>query len=178
MNPEPKERLTFQGYAHESTWARGQAWAIYGFSMSYRETGLEEFLSTAENTAVFFLDHLPEDHVPYWDLNDPAIPDTEKDASAAAIVASALLDLSLQTRNQSLAEKFRNGALSILSSLNSPAYLSNDNQAILKHCVGNKPRNSEVDVSLVYADYYFIEALLKVLRLDKTSPGFTADLDH
>ena len=177
LSPEPKERLTFQGYAHESTWARGQAWAIYGFSMCYRETGLEEFLYTAENTASFFLDQLPEDNIPYWDLNTPDIPNTEKDASAAAILASALLDLSMQTKKKSLAKKFNTGALAILSSLNSPAYLSDDNQAILKHCVGNKPHNSEVDASLIYADYYFLEAVLKVLKLDRASFDFTANPD-
>ena len=124
-----------------------------------------------------FLDQLPEDNIPYWDLNAPDIPNTEKDASAAAILASALLDLSMQTKKKSLAKKFNTGALAILSSLNSPAYLSDDNQAILKHCVGNKPHNSEVDASLIYADYYFLEAVLKVLKLDRASFDFTANPD-
>ncbi len=161
LDPHPVKRVTFQGHADESTWARGQAWAIYGFTMCHRETGDEEFLKTAQHLARFFLDHLPGDHIPYWDFNDPEIPEAERDASAAAIAASALLDLASQTNEEVLAKEFKAKALAILSSLYSEAYRSDDSQAILKHSVGNKPGNSEIDVSLVYADYYFIEALLK-----------------
>jgi len=154
-------RVTHQGYSDESAWARGQAWGLYGFTMTYRFTEDPEFLDRAEKIASFILGHpnLPEDHVPYWDYDAPGIPDEPRDASAAAITASALLELSGYSPE---GDRYRDAALKILESLSSPAYLSarGENKGfLLDHSTGNRPGNSEVDVPIIYADYYFLEAL-------------------
>lgn len=163
---EVQRKQTRQGYTDESTWARGQAWGLYGFTMTYRETGDGRFLKTAKKLADYFIDHLPADHVPYWDFNAPSIPDEERDASAGAIASSGLLELSALVSEQKLKKKYRNTALNILKSLSSPGYLAKgtDSSGILLHGVGFKQRGKEVDVSLIYADYYFIEALLRALK--------------
>jgi unsaturated chondroitin disaccharide hydrolase len=158
-------RTTHQGYSDESVWARGQAWAIYGFTMSYRYTKDKRFLRTAERAADYFVQHLPADHVPYWDFKAPGIPDEPRDASAGAIAASALLELS----GYAGAEKstfYHGAALAIIGSLCHAPYLAEGTHShgILNHAVGNKPANSEVDVSLIYGDYYFIEALVRYER--------------
>jgi len=173
FNPATGEAIrkeTRQGYADTSTWARGQAWGLYGFAMTYRETRDQRFLETAQKLADYFISHLPADHVPYWDFAAPNIPNEEKDASAAAIAASGLLELSQLATASEAQAKYRNAALNILASLSSPAYLAEgtNSSGILLHAVGNRPSGSEVDVSLIYADYYFIEALLRYLKL-KTS---------
>ncbi|MFH0991109.1 MAG: glycoside hydrolase family 88 protein [bacterium] len=159
-------RNTHQGYADESTWSRGQAWAIYGFTMTYRFTRDERFLTTAEKAADYFLSHLPEDHVPYWDFQAPAIPNEPRDASAAAITSSALFELSSFVKNAKVKERYLTAAKNILSSLCLPPYLAKgtNSRAVLNHAVGSKPGNSEVDVSLIYADYYFIEAMMRYLK--------------
>lgn len=160
-------RHTAQGYADSSTWARGQAWAVYGFTMVYRCTRDPRFLQTAEKVAAYFVDHLPEDHVPYWDFRAPDIPNEPRDASAAAIAASALLELSTFTADPDRAARWRSSAESILRSLASDTYLSTvaPSNGILLHSVTSKPANIEVDVSLIYADYYLLEALLRYRRL-------------
>lgn len=152
---------THQGYAPESVWARGQAWAMYGFTMAYRETRDEQFLNTAERAANWFITHLPEDYVPFWDFKAPSIPNEPRDASAAAIAASALFELSSLTKSKSLREKYVASSKEILSSLCRPPYLAegSSSMGILNHATGNKPANAEIDVSLMYADYYFFEAL-------------------
>lgn len=154
-------RVTWQGYSDSSVWARGQAWAIYGFTDAYHATRRPELLQTAERTADWFIAHLPTDGVPYWDFRDPAIPNVERDASAGAIAASGLLALSHETSGD-LSNKYRAAADHILTTL-CTSYLTTGTSgaSILRHAVGGRPQNSEVDVGIVYADYYLIEALLR-----------------
>ncbi len=157
--------VTHQGYADGTMWARGQAWAIYGFTMAYRETENKEFLGTAIKAVDIFLKNLPEDHVPYWDFNAPNIPNEPKDASAAAIIASALLELQKYVESAKAAS-YKDAAVKILTSLSSEAYQSREtNNAFLLHSTGHKPNESEVDASIVYADYYYIEALMRLKKL-------------
>ena len=162
-------KKTKQGYSTESTWARGQAWGLYGFTIAYRETGDPNFLQTAEETADYFVDHLPPDFVPYWDFNMPNITSEEKDTSAAAIAASGLLELSTLASTQQLQEKYYNAARNILSSLCSPAYLAEgtNSSGILLHGVQNHPGGGGIDVSLIHADHYFLEALLRYQKLSR-----------
>jgi len=156
-----EKRDTWQGYSDSSAWARGQAWAIYGFTNAYARTRRPELLAAAVKTADYFISHLPPDGVPYWDFRDPAIPNTERDASAAAIAASGLLDLARQTDPRSGA-RYKSVAEKILVSLASNYTAGPESAAILEHSVGGRPQNTEVDVGIVYADYYFVEALLKL----------------
>ncbi len=160
-------RSTHQGYADESVWARGQAWAIYGFTMTYRFTKDVRFLETAQRAADYFINHLPPDYVPYWDFMAAAIPDEPRDVSAAAITASALFELSTYSETESRQATYLDAARKMLRSLCSAPYLAKGtiSHGNLNHAVGSKPANSEVDVSLIYADYYFIEALVRYLRL-------------
>ncbi len=162
-----------QGYQAESTWARGQAWGLYGFTMTYRETGDSRFLQTARKLADFYIDNLPEDFVPFWDFDAPNIPDEPKEASAAAIAASALVELSTLVTDTGAADRYRHTARNILASLSSPAYLAegSNSSAILLHSNSNVNKNKEVDVSLIHADYYFIEALLRFQRLSEGNGG-------
>ena len=171
-------RETCQGYADNSTWARGQAWAIYGYTMTYRETGDQKYLALAKNLADFYINHpnLPDDKVPYWDFNvnqkgfvplwnyDPnKLNYIPRDASAAAIVASALLELNGFLGADG--KPYKDFAIKSLQSLASPAYLAEkhtNGNFLLKHCVGSFPHGAEIDVPLVYADYYFLEALLRL----------------
>lgn len=158
--------VTHQGYADNTMWARGQAWAIYGFTMSARETGRKDFLETAQKTADVYIKNLPADQVPYWDFNDPKIPVAPKDASAAAIVASGLLELSTLTKDKKKAAFYRTEAEKMLTSLASNDYKSGDkNHAFLMHSTGHHPNGTEIDVSINYADYYYIEALTRLKKL-------------
>lgn len=160
-------QVTHQGYADDSTWARGQAWGIYGFTVCYRETGARRYLETARTLARTYLKRLPADGIPYWDFDDPAIPDAPRDASAAAIAASALLELSGLIEDAALAENYRDAAVEMLTTLSTGAYRTFDrNSAFLDHSTGNKPRNREVDVPIIYADYYYLEALLRLRAID------------
>ncbi len=159
---------THQGYSDSSAWARGQAWGLYGYTLCYRETKKTEYLEQAEKIAEFILNHpnLPDDKVPFWDFNAPDIPNTERDASAGAIIASALLELQDYV-DESKKPKYANAAETILKSLASNKYcaaLGKNNYFVLKHSVGHKPGGVEVDVPLVYADYYFIEGLLRYIQ--------------
>lgn len=156
--------LTHQGYADSSLWARGQAWAIYGYTMVYRETQDKKFLRFAEKISDLYLSRLNKnEYVPYWDFDAPSIPNEPKDASAAAIVASALLDLSQLEDDREKAEKYQSSAILMLAELSSENYQSrNRNPSFLLHSTGHYPNSSEVDVSIVYADYYYIEALIKI----------------
>ena len=156
-----RKQMTHQGFADNSCWARGQAWAIYGFAMLYRHTRDLRYLAAAQHAADYFLKQTNPiaDHVPYWDFNAPDLPNAPRDASAAAVAASALLELSTYGRGPG---KYYKAATALLSSLCSPQYLAaagTNNFFLLKHATGNKPVNSEVDVPLVYADYYLLEAL-------------------
>ena len=165
---EVRSRETVQGYADESAWARGQAWALYGFTMMSRETSSDEYLDAAENIADMILSHLPDDGIPYWDFNAPDIPDALRDASAGAITASALIELSTTTSDSDASERYLDTARKQLLTLSSEEYLAKPGENgffLLKHCVGNMPENSEIDVPLSYADYYFLEALVRYVTL-------------
>lgn len=153
-------KRTQQGAADDSTWARGQAWGIYGFALAYKETGDEIALQTAINMANYYLNKLPEDNVPYWDFSvtDPAEP---RDTSAASIAAAGLWMLGKQVAGDD-GEVYRSASLALTDSLLNENYLVIDESksVLLKHATGNKPGDFEVDVSLIYADYYLIEAIL------------------
>ena len=162
-DPESGKHLyscTHQGYSDDSMWARGQAWGIYGFTMVYRFTREPRFLEFAQKIADAYLERLPEDKVPYWDFFDPAIPDAPRDASAAAIVASGLLELSTY-----LDGKYRSEAEAMLRSLYENYRAPENVDAFLLHSTGHHPAGSEIDYSIVYADYYYIEALLRLKNL-------------
>ncbi|WP_316735821.1 glycoside hydrolase family 88 protein [Pedobacter aquatilis] len=157
------QKVTAQGYANESAWARGQAWALYGYTMCYRETKKQEYLKQADGIANFILSSkiTPKDGVPYWDYNDPLIPNVSRDASAAAITASALYELADYSNVN--AKKYRAAADKILQSL-STNYINKPGENygfILKHSTGHRPAKSEIDVPINYADYYYLEALLR-----------------
>jgi hypothetical protein len=163
-----KTKVTAQGYSDESTWARGQSWGLYGFTMCYRFTKRQEFLDQAIHIAAFLLSHpnLPEDYIPYWDYNAPNIPNEERDASSAAIMASALLELSTYPGVDK--NKYLSAAEKIIRSLSSEKYLAKKNENgnfLLMHSVGSKPANREVDVPLNYADYYYLETLLRARKI-------------
>lgn len=176
-------RETAQGYADNSTWARGQAWAIYGYTMTYRETKDPKYLKAAIGMANWYIrnKNLPEDKVPYWDFNirekgyDPGVKSFAartkvdfRDASAAAITASALFELSGYAKKEG--KMYKAAAIKMLHSLASPAYKATEGgngNFLLKHCVGSIPHQTEIDVPLVYADYYFMEALHRYDQLLK-----------
>ena len=165
----PHAKQTHQGYADNSSWARGQAWALYGYTMMYRETNNKVYLEQARKVALFIKNHpnLPADKVPYWDFDAPDIPKAYRDASAAAIMASAFLELSSLDKSEDRIEWLKLGEQQIRS-LSSPLYLAEPNTNggfILKHSVGNFNKKSEVDVPLTYADYYYVEALLRLKRM-------------
>ncbi|RYY35026.1 MAG: glycoside hydrolase, partial [Sphingobacteriaceae bacterium] len=158
-----QEKKTAQGFANESAWARGQAWGLYGYTVMYRETKDKKYLNQAEKIAGFILNHpnLPADKVPYWDFNAPNIPNALRDASAAAITASALLELCKYAPSDE-AKKYFTAAELMLKSLSSSKYKAaagKNGGFILMHGVGHFPAGTEVDVPLTYADYYYIEAL-------------------
>ncbi len=187
VNYDPKtgkvlHKQTLQGFSDESTWARGQAWGIYGFTTAYRETKDKRFLKTATKMADFFLEHknMPTDGIPFWDynvgeagyrpdwaFNAAQFKETPRDASAAAIASSAMLELSTFATGKDKV-KYYNAAVKMLKSLSSDHYL-NTNKVnpyfLLKHSTGNLPSNREVDVPLIYADYYFLEGLLRYEKL-------------
>ena len=166
-NPENGDFIkgvTHQGYADNSTWSRGQAWAIYGFTTVFRETKDKKFLNFAKKITDVYLDRLPQDYVPYWDFDDPAIPDTSRDASAAAVVASALLELQ-QYVDSATAERYVTAAKRMLASLAGDKYRSGDKRpSFLDHSTGHRPAGSEIDYSIIYADYYYMEALLRLKK--------------
>lgn len=164
-------RKTAQGAADESAWARGQAWGLYGYTVMYRETKDKKYLDQANKIAAFYLNHpnMPADKVPYWDFNAPHIPIEERDVSAAAIACSALLELSGYADKNNRNTYF-DAAEKMLVSLSDTAYRASpgtNHNFLLKHSVGSKPAKSEVDVPLVYADYYYLEALLRYDKMRK-----------
>jgi len=181
-NPETGEvdgRKTSQGFSDSSAWSRGQAWAIYGFTMCYRFTGKPEYLATAVRAADFFINHknLPDDHIPYWDFNIGEFTDYEwaydpdrfteepRDASAAAVTASALLELKDYVEDPAKARQYRAAAVKMLTSLASPDYMAevgDNNYFLLMHSVASVPHDSSIDKPEAYADYYFLEALLRL----------------
>lgn len=182
LSGEVLHKQTLQGFSDNSTWARGQAWGIYGFTTVYRETKDPRFLKAAMKMADYFIDHpnLPTDKIPYWDFNvgqvgfkpdwnfNPAkFEETPRDASAAAIASSGLLELSTMLKGEHK-QKYFNAAVGMLKSLSTDRYLNVDHQNpyfLLKQSTGNLPSNREIDVPLIYADYYFLEGLLRYQRI-------------
>ena len=159
------EKKTAQGYADYSAWARGQAWGLYGYTVMYRCTKDPKYLAQANKIAAFITKHpnLTADKIPYWDYDSPDIPATYRDASAAAITASALLELSKYAGGEK-GNFYLNYAEQIIRALSTKAYtapIGENGGFILKHSTGHLPGNSEVDVPLTYADYYYIEAMMR-----------------
>ena len=159
-------KYTAQGYADESSWARGQAWAIYGYAICYRYTKDPRYLDMADRIYRFIFQHknLPEDYIPYWDYDAPRIPNEPRDASAAAITASALYELASFGKTE-----YRETADKIIHTLAGPAYqaiVGTNGNFLLMHSVGSIPHDNEIDVPLNYADYYFLEALTRKTKMN------------
>jgi rhamnogalacturonyl hydrolase YesR len=176
------KKSTHQGYADESAWARGQVWGLYGYTMCYRFTKDKKYLEQAEKIAAFVLNHpnMPKDLVPYWDFDAPRIPNEERDASAAAILASGLYELSVYSKKGKFYKEKANKIIESLTN-NYRSAIGENRGFILLHSTGSMPSISEVDVPLSYADYYYLEAVLrfkkikreKKLVLDKLKAIFT-----
>lgn len=159
------KKNTHQGFSHESAWARGQAWGLYGYTMCYRYTKDVSYLQLAEKIAAFILNHpnMPEDLVPYWDFNAANTPGEPRDASAAAVISSALYELSSYTTGNNYLAKADATLYSLANKYISP--FGGAKGFILLHSTGSKPSNSEVDVPLSYADYYYLEAVLRMKKI-------------
>ena len=161
------KKQTAQGYADESSWARGQAWALYGYTVCYRYTHNPKYLEQAQKVYnfIFTNKNLPKDLIPYWDYDALNIPNVPRDASAAAVTASALYEMSTYLPNQ----KYKETADEIVESLSTPAYraeVGTNGNFILMHSVGSIPHGQEIDVPLNYADYYFLESLIRKRNLE------------
>ena len=168
-----EKKCTHQGQKDDSSWARGQAWAVYGYTACYRYTGDKRYLDHARKVAGFMLDdkNMPADLVPYWDYDAPNIPNEPRDVSTAAIIASAFYEMYTYTGDGLYKQK----ADRIVESLSSPAYrapVGGNGGFLLMHSVGSIPHGSNIDVPLNYADYYFLEALIRKGRLEAGEPLF------
>ena len=157
-----RSRGTHQGFNNQSSWARGQSWAVYGFTMAYRYTKNKEYLKQAEATAKYYINYktLPKDGIPYWDFNDTSIPNSPRDVSSAAVMASALIELYSFTKNKT----YLNYANKVINTLSTDNYLLNESVKgpfILDHSTGNWPKKDEIDQPITYADYYFLEAIIR-----------------
>ncbi|QOD60941.1 glycoside hydrolase family 88 protein [Polaribacter haliotis] len=166
VNGDIRMKVTHQGYNDASVWARGQGWAIYGYTMAYRYTKDEKYLAQAEATANFYLNHknLPKDGIPYWDFEDPSIPNAPRDVSAATVISSGMVELYQYTKN----EKYLDYSKKVINSLKSEEYILEPTikaPFILKHSTGNWPKKDEMDEPIVYGDYYFLETLLRMKSL-------------
>lgn len=166
-NGDVRSTCTAQGFSDESAWSRGQAWGLYGYLTCYRKTGDKKYLEFAENIANFILndENMPEDLVPYWDYDAENIPNVPRDASSAAIIASALYEMSTYSKSHD----YKADADKIIESLSSPAYrapVGENGGFLLMHSVGSIPHNSKIDVPLSYADYYFLEALILKKKIE------------
>ncbi len=164
---------TYQGYSDISAWTWGQARGLYGYTMCYRETEHPKYLEAAEHIDGFILNdkNMPEDLVSCWDFDAPDIPNAKYDVSAAAILSSALFELSDYSVNK---KEFYNDAVRILQVLVSPEYKAVDEENgnfILKNSVGYMPKNTEVDVLLIYADYYFVGSLMRYQQRAQNNKG-------
>ena len=169
ISAQPHAKNTAQGYADGSSWSRGQAWGLYGYTMMYRETLNPRYLHQAREIGKFLMNHprLPKDKVPYWDYDAPDIPNAKRDASAAAIMASAFIELS-QLDPSALAPEWLALAEQQLRTLTSAEYLAAEGEQggfIIKHGVGHHQAGAEVDVPLTYGDYYYVEALMRMKQL-------------
>lgn len=159
---------THQGFAKESSWARGQGWGLYGFALMYRETNDEKYLEIATKIADYIIGKLSNDYIPYWDFDDPKTPNVPRDTSAAALYASALLELQAYVSNKNK-QTYIEVAQNILNQLESETYTKKatlESPFILNHATGNLPANSEIDVPIIYADYYYVEALVRAKNLN------------
>ena len=171
-NPETGEvnmKCTHQGYSDESAWARGQAWGLYGYTMMYAFSGEERYLAQAENIAKALIPRLPEDGIPFWDFDAPN-GEEHRDTSAGAIMASALVQLSTLTKDAEASKCYLATAEKQMRSMATPKYLaepSTNCSFLLRRSVGHFKGNSEIDVPLTYADYYYLEALLRYRALNK-----------
>jgi unsaturated chondroitin disaccharide hydrolase len=161
---------TRQGLRPDSCWARGLAWSMYGFSKVYALTGLDEFLEVSDRNAAYWLAHVPEDQVPYWDFDadrsQPLPWGPQKESSAAAIAATAMLDLARQTKCLEHAIAYHNQALVMLDVLSTPEYLARETpgwEGILKHGVYHTEKDLGVDESVMWGDFFFVEGLTKVV---------------
>ena len=167
LTAEVEKKSTHQGFSDHSAWSRGQAWGLYGFAVAYKYTGRQEFLQQAEKIAAYIFSHsnLPSDLIPYWDYDAPNIPDEPRDVSAAAVTASGLFELA--KHSPAKADYYKGLANEILLSLSNEPYRTNTPPFFLKHRVGSIPGDFEVDVPIIYADYYYVEALRKSLESSK-----------
>lgn len=161
---EVVKKNTHQGLNHESAWSRGQAWGLYGYTVAYRYTGKKKYLEQAEKIASFIFSHpnMPDDLIPYWDY-DVQGSEEPRDVSAATVTASALYELSKYGSKKS--DQYVTWADKILSSLNTDKYKTEDAPFFLKHSVGSIPGEFEMDAPIIYADYYYVEALLRKSKL-------------
>jgi len=161
-------KFTSDGYSTNSTWSRGQAWGLYGFTMAYRYTRDSRFLTTAEQLADYFISHLPPDYVPYWDFSQSS--PAPRDSSAAAIAAAGLLELSTYMTDPTLQSKYYNAALNIQTSLSNPAlYLANPSPStptdgILLHGTYSVPDSVGINTSLIWGDYFFIQGCYRAMN--------------
>lgn len=162
-----------QGYAPDSCWSRGIAWAVYGFAHAYLRTGHGPFKTSAFNAANYFLSNLPDDLVPYWDFNHPDIPNTYKDSSAAAPVASGLFELIKCTEDEAIKEKYERKAFAILESLTDRyTTIGTPHAALLLHGAQHVPVNQRMDSCLIWGDYYYFEGILRALGKWSKCPHF------
>jgi rhamnogalacturonyl hydrolase YesR len=164
-NFQPTFKGTFQGYADSSSWSRGQAWGLYGFILAFRETRDRVYLDQSIRICDYILSHnnFPDDCIPYWDFQAPGIPAAQRDAAAAAVLASALIELSMYEEIEN-PQQYLAIAENIITSLAGLGYIASIEECenfVLKHSIGNMPGDHEVDVPLIYGDYYFLEALMK-----------------
>ena len=167
INGNVLNRHTKQGFADDSRWSRGQAWGVYGYTMVYKETKDKKFLDFAQKIADKYISLLPEDMIPAWDFDVQSNPKEEKDASAAAVVASALIDLSTFVDNKVDQKRYYNAGVKMIQSLGSENYSAvGKADSFLLHSTGAKSLGHEIDVALIYADYYYIEALSRLKKLE------------
>ncbi len=156
----PTRKFTFRGYADDSCWSRGQAWGVYGFVATARATGKIEYLRLAERLAEHFMKRLDGTLIPFWDFDDPSNPNSPRDSSAAAIVASALLDLSALHPDAEIGAEWRRRGLALLAKLCERCLAREPtHRGLLKHGCYRKPNNDGLDCASTYGDFYFVEAL-------------------
>jgi unsaturated chondroitin disaccharide hydrolase len=169
------KKHTAQGFSDESRWARGQSWGLYGYVMMYRETGKKEFLEQGKKISDLFIKILPADTVPFWDFDAPNQPNAVKDASSAAVAAAGLLELSLLEKKSSESRKYYNAGVKLLNALSTSRYLADKDkyECVLLHSAYNVPKNYEVDVNISYADYYYLEALSRLKKIQKGAKSVT-----
>ena len=166
ITKQPRLKVTHQGIADSSAWARGQGWAINGFTMMYRYTKDQKYLERAKATADFFINHknLPADGIPFWDFNDPSIPNVSRDVSAAAVVASGLVELYGYTKN----EAYLNYSKKVIKSIETMEYVlpaQFEAPFILDHSFGDWSKRSEMNEPIVYGDYYYLQTLIRLKAL-------------